>query len=199
MCQTIGCFCLAIVGIIIAAIMAIYSLGSDAYHFIKKKITDETEVASVKTVNDSVNISISTNKVVETVDVQPIDNHFQVQESGNYVDTMLTISAGNDNEEIEAFELFFDKDKTDLTEEDIALISELTKYFIEVNRPKMILLRQYIGREEDFPYLKGKLDLVNAEFCKAGIDETLIQQDAPDQVSLSGNGKIFIQVNVLAK
>ena len=110
MCQTIGCFCLAIVGIIIAAIMAIYSLGSDAYHFIKKKITDETEVASVKTVNDSVNISISTNKVVETVDVQPIDNHFQVQESGNYVDTMLTISAGNDNEEIEAFELFFDKD-----------------------------------------------------------------------------------------
>lgn len=200
----IGCGCLgavaAIIGSFIASIfMVVCFLCLKACEVVKGVISEGTEVASVKTISDSVNIDVSTNGVVEVADVQPIETQFEIQESGNYVDSMLTQSAAEENSEIVALEIIFSADKANLTEQERADIAELAKYFNEVNRPKMIALRHCAGRYEDFELLKGKIDLVSDALREAGVDETLIQQDAPDQGHVCELGRTFIQVNVRAK
>ena len=108
----IGCGCLtavaAILGSIVAsAFMLVCFLCLKACEVVKSVVTEETEVATVKTVSDSVNIDVHTNGIVEVVDVQPIETHFEVIQTGNYVDTMLTISAADGNSEVVALEIVF--------------------------------------------------------------------------------------------
>lgn len=201
----IGCGCLgaaaAIIGSFIASIfMVVCFLCLKACELVKGVVTEETEIVSVKTIDDSVNIDVSTtNGVIEAADVQPIETHYEVHENGNYVDTMLTISSADDNSEVVALEIIFSDVKKDLVDSDRVNIVELADKFNAVNRPKMIALRHCAGRYEDFELLKGKIDLVSDALREAGVDETLIQQDAPDQGHVCELGRTFIQVNVRAK